>query len=145
MIGLIMSDNFLQMFIFWEMVGMCSYSLISFWYKRPESVRAGTKVFLMTRIGDISLLAAIGLIYAGLGSFSFRYTIANIGSLDLPIVAAIAFLTLGGAMEAPTSVSALLHAATMVKAGIYLIARLVLILGPLAFELNMFLPMVAWI
>lgn len=161
MIGLVVSDNFLQMFIFWEMVGLCSYSLISFWYKRPESVRAGTKVFLMTRIGDISLLAAIGLIYAGLGSFSFRYTIANIGSLDLPIVAAIAFLTLGGAiaksaqlplhtwlysaMEAPTSVSALLHAATMVKAGIYLIARLVLILGPLAFELNMFLPMVAWI
>jgi NADH-quinone oxidoreductase subunit L len=161
MIGLVVSDNFLQMFIFWEMVGLCSYSLISFWYKRPESVRAGTKVFLMTRIGDISLLAAIGLIYAGLGSFSFRYTIANIGSLDLPIVAAIAFLTLGGAiaksaqlplhtwlysaMEAPTSVSALLHAATMVKAGIYLSARLVLILGPLAFELNMFLPMVAWI
>ena len=161
MIGLVVSDNFLQMFIFWEMVGMCSYSLISFWYKRPESVRAGTKVFLMTRIGDIALLAAIGLIYAGLGSFSFRYAIANIGSLEPQIVAAIAFLTLGGAiaksaqlplhtwlysaMEAPTTVSALLHAATMVKAGIYLIARLILILGPLAFEINMWLPTVAWI
>jgi NADH-quinone oxidoreductase subunit L len=161
MIGLVVSDNFLQMFIFWEMVGLCSYSLISFWYKRPESVRAGAKVFLMTRIGDICLLAAIGILYASLGSFSFRYTIANIGTIPLPTLTAVAFLALGGAiaksaqlpmhtwlysaMEAPTSVSALLHAATMVKAGIYLIARLILILGPLAFSLPMWLPTVAWI
>ena len=115
----------------------------------------------MTRIGDVSLLGAIGLIYAYLGSFSFRYTIENITSIPLPILTAIAFLTLGGAiaksaqlplhtwlysaMEAPTSVSALLHAATMVKAGIYLIARLILILGPLAFTIPMWLPVVAWI
>jgi len=161
MIGLVLSDNFLQLFIFWEMVGLCSYSLISFWYKRPESVRAGTKVFLMTRIGDISLLAAIGLLYTSLGSFSFRYTIANISAIPIPILTAIAFLTLGGAiaksaqlpmhtwlysaMEAPTSVSALLHAATMVKAGIYLIARLILVLGALSFSLPMWLPTVAWI
>ncbi len=161
MIGLVISDNFLQMFIFWEMVGLCSYSLISFWYKRPESIRAGAKVFLMTRIGDISLLGAIGLLYASLGSFSFRYAIANIGTIPIPILTAVAFLTLGGAiaksaqlpmhtwlysaMEAPTSVSALLHAATMVKAGIYLIARLILILGPLAFSLPMWLPSVAWV
>jgi NADH-quinone oxidoreductase subunit L len=161
MIGLVISDNFLQMFIFWEMVGLCSYALISFWYKRPESVRAGAKVFLMTRIGDVSLLGAIGLLYASLGSFSFRYTIANIGTIPVPTLTAVAFLTLGGAiaksaqlplhtwlysaMEAPTSVSALLHAATMVKAGIYLIARLILILGPLAFSLPMWLPTVAWV
>jgi NADH-quinone oxidoreductase subunit L len=161
MIGLVVSDNFLQMFIFWEMVGLCSYSLISFWYKRPESIRAGAKVFLMTRIGDISLLGAIGILYASLGSFSFRYAIANIGTIPIPTLTAVAFLTLGGAiaksaqlpmhtwlysaMEAPTSVSALLHAATMVKAGIYLIARLLLILGPLAFSLPMWLPSVAWV
>ena len=161
MIGLVVSDNFLQMFIFWEMVGLCSYSLISFWYKRPESVRAGAKVFLMTRIGDIALLGAIGLIYANLGTFSFAETITRIGGLDPMVVAAIAFLTLGGAiaksaqlplhtwlysaMEAPTSVSALLHAATMVKAGVYLIARLILILGPLAFTIPLWLPTVAWI
>jgi len=161
MIGLVISDNFLQMFIFWEMVGLCSYSLISFWYKRPESIRAGAKVFLMTRIGDISLLGAIGILYASLGSFSFRYIIANIGTIPIPALTAVAFLTLGGAiaksaqlplhtwlysaMEAPTSVSALLHAATMVKAGIYLIARLILILGPLAFSLPMWLPSVAWV
>jgi NADH-quinone oxidoreductase subunit L len=161
MIGLVISDNFLQMFIFWEMVGLCSYSLISFWYKRPESIRAGAKVFLMTRIGDISLLGAIGILYASLGSFSFRYIIANIGTIPIHTLTVVAFLTLGGAiaksaqlplhtwlysaMEAPTSVSALLHAATMVKAGIYLIARLILILGPLAFSLPMWLPSVAWV
>ncbi len=161
MIGLVVSDNFLQMFIFWEMVGLCSYSLISFWYKRPETVRAGAKVFLMTRIGDISLLGAIGILYTSLGSFSFRYTIANIGTIPIPTLTTVAFLTLGGAiaksaqlpmhtwlysaMEAPTSISALLHAATMVKAGIYLIARLILILGPLAVSLPMWLPSVAWI
>jgi NADH-quinone oxidoreductase subunit L len=159
MIGLVISDNFLQMFIFWEMVGLCSYALISFWYKRPESVRAGVKVFLMTRIGDISLLGAIGILYASLGSFSFRYTIANIETIPIPILTAVAFLALGGAiaksaqlplhtwlysaMEAPTSVSAILHAATMVKAGIYLIARVILILGPLAFSLPLWLPSVA--
>jgi NADH-quinone oxidoreductase subunit L len=161
MIGLVIADNFLQMFIFWEMVGLCSYSLISFWYKRPESVRAGAKVFLMTRIGDASLLGAIGLLYASLGSFSFSYTIQNIASIRPEILAAIAFLTLGGAiaksaqlplhtwlysaMEAPTSVSALLHAATMVKAGVYLIARLILILGPLAVTIPLWLPSIAWI
>jgi NADH-quinone oxidoreductase subunit L len=161
MIGLVIADNFLQLFIFWEMVGLCSYSLISFWYKRPESVRAGAKVFLMTRIGDVSLLAAIGLIYANLGTFSFTETITSIGTIPEPTLAAIAFLTLGGAiaksaqlplhtwlysaMEAPTSVSALLHAATMVKAGVYLVARFIFILGPLVVLLPLWLPTVAWI
>jgi NADH-quinone oxidoreductase subunit L len=61
MIGLVISDNLLQLFIFWEMVGLCSYALISFWYKKPESIHSGVKVFIMTRIGDICLLAAIGI------------------------------------------------------------------------------------
>jgi NADH-quinone oxidoreductase subunit L len=159
MIGLVVSDNFLQLFIFWEMVGLCSYSLISFWYKRPEAIRAGAKVFLMTRIGDICLLGAIGILFVSLGSFSFRYAIANIGNIPLQNLAAIAFLTLGGAiaksaqlplhtwlygaMEAPTSVSALLHAATMVKAGIYLIARFIFIVGPLVATIPYWLPTVA--
>ena len=164
MTGLVISDNFLQMFIFWEMVGLCSYSLISFWYKRPESVRAGAKVFLMTRIGDISLLAAIGILYASLGTFSFHGTIAAIqnGALSSPTIVVVAFLILGGAiaksaqlplhtwlysaMEAPTSVSALLHAATMVKAGIYLIARFILIAAPMIVALQpLWLPTVAWV
>jgi NADH-quinone oxidoreductase subunit L len=156
MIGLVISDNLLQMFIFWEMVGLCSYALIAFWYKRPESINAGVKVFIMTRIGDISLLAAIGLLYAGpmiggqaIGSFGFRdiiaalTTAANAGTLNINLMVVVAFLVFGGAiaksaqlplftwlysaMEAPTSVSALLHAATMVKAGVYLLARFILI------------------
>jgi NADH-quinone oxidoreductase subunit L len=164
MIGLVVSDNFLQMFVFWEMVGLCSYSLISFWHKRPESVRAGTKVFLMTRIGDVSLLAAIGVLYASLGTFSFHSTITAIqsGALSSPTIVVVAFLVLGGAiaksaqlplftwlysaMEAPTSVSALLHAATMVKAGIYLIARFILIAAPMIVALQpLWLPTVAWV
>jgi len=159
--GLVISDNFLQMFIFWEMVGLCSYSLISFWYKRPESVHSGVKVFIMTRIGDICLLAAIGLLYTSLGSFSFRYAMDNIASIPPSYLTAIAFLVLGGAiaksaqlplftwlygaMEAPTSVSALLHAATMVKAGVYLIARFIFIIGPLAATIPYWLPTVAWV
>jgi NADH-quinone oxidoreductase subunit L len=161
MIGLVISDNLIQMFIFWEMVGLCSYALISFWYKRPESVRAGAKVFIMTRIGDVALLGAIALFYASLGTFSFREIILNIGNVPIPTLTIIAFLTLGGAiaksaqlplhtwlysaMEAPTSVSALLHAATMVKAGVYLVARFILIIGPLAALLPYWLPTVAWI
>ena len=149
MIGLVISDNMLQMFIFWEMVGLCSYALISFWYKRPESVNAGGKAFIMTRIGDICLLAAIGILFMAFGTFSFRGIIGNLqsaataGTLDMGLMVIVAFLVLGGAiaksaqlplftwlysaMEAPTSISALLHAATMVKAGIYLLSRFILI------------------
>ncbi len=164
MIGLVVSDNFLQMFIFWEMVGLCSYALISFWHHRPESVKAGVKVFIMTRIGDIMLLGAIGLIFATIGTFSFHGTIDAIqkGLMPEATLVAVAFLVLGGAvaksaqlplftwlysaMEAPTSVSALLHAATMVKAGIYLIARFILIAAPMMAVLEpLWLPTVAWI
>jgi NADH-quinone oxidoreductase subunit L len=161
MIGLVMSDNFLQMFVFWEMVGLCSYSLVSFWYKRTEAVRAGRKVFLITRVGDVCLLGAIALLYASLGSFSFSYTMAHIGEVPLSTLTAIAFLMLGGAvaksaqlplhtwlysaMEAPTSVSALLHGATMVKAGVYLIARLFTLFGLLTLSIPMWLSSVAWI
>ena len=146
MIGLIMSDNFLQMFIFWEMVGMCSYSLVSFWYKRPEAVSAAIKIFLMTRVGDICLLAAISLLYVNLGSFSFSYIMTHMGSVSLQTSTVVAFLILGAAvaksaqlpmhtwlysaMQAPTSISALLHGATMVKAGVYLVARLFVLFGP---------------
>jgi NADH-quinone oxidoreductase subunit L len=171
MIGLVVSDNFLQMFIFWEMVGMCSYALISFWNNRPESVKSGNKVFLMTRIGDVLLLGAIGVLFATFGTFSFHGTISGItnalaaGTLNMPLMVTVAFLVLGGAiaksaqlplftwlysaMEAPTSVSALLHAATMVKAGIYLVARFILIAAsaaPLILALQqLWLPTVAWI
>jgi NADH-quinone oxidoreductase subunit L len=171
MIGLVISDNLLQMFIFWEMVGLCSYALISFWFKKPESVHAGNKVFIMTRIGDISLLAAIGILYMTFGTFSFQTIISSMqtsaaaGTLNLGLMVVVFFLVLGGAiaksaqlpfftwlysaMEAPTSVSALLHAATMVKAGIYLLARFILIAAaaaPVMVALQpLWLPTVTWL
>jgi len=161
MIGLVMADNFLQMFIFWEIIGLCSYSLVSFWYKRPEAVRAGIKVFLTTRVGDVCFLAAIVLLYINLGSFSFSYIIDHIGSLQTSTLTAVAYLILVGAiaksaqlplhtwlytaMEAPTSVSALLHGATMVKAGVYLIARFFTLVGPLITLIPFWLPTLAWI
>jgi NADH-quinone oxidoreductase subunit L len=171
MIGLVISDNMLQMFIFWEMVGLCSYALISFWYKKPESIRAGVKVFIMTRIGDIALLAAIGILYLMFNTFSFQGVISGIQTsaaaqtLNTELLVVVAFLVLGGAiaksaqlplftwlysaMEAPTSVSALLHAATMVKAGIYLLSRFILIFAAapaLIIALQpLWFPTVAWI
>ncbi|MDR0797765.1 MAG: NADH-quinone oxidoreductase subunit L [Nitrososphaerota archaeon] len=167
MIGLVLSDNMLQMFIFWEMVGLCSYTLISFWYKKPESIRSGVKVFMMTRIGDVCLLAAIGLLYYMFATFSFRGIIDGIqlGAFNMNMMIIVAFLVLGGAiaksaqfplftwlygaMEAPTSVSALLHAATMVKAGVYLLSRFILIfsIAPVLIEqlMPLWFPTIAWI
>jgi NADH-quinone oxidoreductase subunit L len=167
MIGLVLADNMLQMFIFWEMVGLCSYALISFWYKKPESIRAGVKVFIMTRIGDACLLGAIGLLYYMFNTLSFRGIITGIQTVpfDTNLMIVVAFLVLGGAvaksaqlplftwlysaMEAPTSVSALLHAATMVKAGIYLLARFILIfsVAPALIEalIPAWFPTIAWI
>ena len=167
MIGLVLADNMLQMFIFWEMVGLCSYALISFWYKKPESIRAGVKVFIMTRIGDIALLAAIGILFLMFGTLSFRGVIAGIqaGGFNMDYMVIVAFLVLGGAiaksaqlplftwlysaMEAPTSVSALLHAATMVKAGVYLLARFILIFSVAPTLISalqpLWFPVIAWI
>ncbi|MEM3941852.1 MAG: proton-conducting transporter membrane subunit [Candidatus Bathyarchaeia archaeon] len=161
MTGLVLSDNFLQFFIFWEMVGLCSYSLVSFWYKRPESVRSGAKVLLMTRIGDICLLAGICLLYAYIGSFSFHKIAQDISVIPSSVLMTVALLILGGAiaksaqlplhtwlysaMEAPTSVSALLHSATMVKAGVYLLARFTLLLGPSAATISTWFLIIQWV
>ena len=171
MIGLVISDNLLQMFIFWEMVGLCSYALISFWYKKPESIHSGVKVFMMTRIGDIALLAAIGIMFFMFGTFSFHGIITGIETaaaaqtLDTGMLTIAAFLVLGGAisksaqfplftwlysaMEAPTSVSALLHAATMVKAGIFLLARFIVIFSVAPILMNAlqvaWFPTIAWV
>jgi NADH-quinone oxidoreductase subunit L len=91
MIALVMADNFFQMFVFWEVIGLCSYSLVSFWHRRPEAVKAGVRVFIITRVGDICLLAAILLLYASLGSFSFTYTMVHIAEVQMPTLTAVAF------------------------------------------------------
>jgi len=139
--GLVMANNFLQLFIFWEIVGLCSYALIGFWYKKDSASRAGIKAFLVTKTGDIMLLVGIFILFTTTGSFSFLDSkqAVEAGRIALPLLAAVSVLIFGGAigksaqfplqiwlpdaMEGPTTVSALIHAATMVKAGVYLTAR----------------------
>ena len=140
MLILVMGSNYLVMFIGWEGVGLCSYLLIGFWFKNHEYNNAAKKAFIMNRIGDLALLAALFLIYINFNSleFSVVFNHANLnGSLTaLPWITLLLFIGATGksaqiplftwlpdAMAGPTPVSALIHAATMVTAGIYMIAR----------------------
>ncbi len=141
MLGLVMANNLLQMYMFWETVGLCSYALIGFWYTRPDAAKAGMKAFIVTRIGDIFLLLGILLLYLNTGTFDFleiRHLIAT-GQVSVPMLAVSVLMLIGAigksaqvplhvwlpnAMEGPTPASALIHGATMVKAGIYLVARI---------------------
>lgn len=141
MLGLVMSANLLQIYIFWELVGVCSFLLVGFWYMKPEAKKAAKKAFIVTRIGDIGLFIAICLIFWRVGSFevdALRRAVAQ-GQLEagwLTLVALLIFVGAVGksgqfplhtwlpdAMEGPTPVSALIHAATMVAAGVYLVAN----------------------
>ncbi len=141
MIGLVLADSLLFMFVFWELVGLCSYLLIGFWFHRPAAANAAKKAFIVTRLGDFGFLAAILLLYQNTGTFD----IAELHSLAITGVLAGTTLTwaaigifsgavgksaqfplhvwLPDAMEGPTPVSALIHAATMVAAGVFLVAR----------------------
>ncbi len=145
MLGLVMAGNLLQMFIFWEVVGLCSYALIGFWNKLDENVHAGTKAFIVTHAGDVALLAAILIIYYYARTFdldvlmhtnNWIVALAGVGLLTtVPILAFIGAVGksaqvplqvwLPEAMAGPTTVSALIHAATMVNAGVFLVARFV--------------------
>ncbi|MGC8658222.1 MAG: NADH-quinone oxidoreductase subunit L [Desulfomonilaceae bacterium] len=143
MLILALSDNLLMLYLGWEGVGLCSFLLIGFWYKEPANVRAATKAFVMTRIGDTSMALGLFLLFNNLGTLQIQELAIRasqhwtVGS-TLPTLAAA--LLLGGAlgksaqlplqtwlpdaMAGPTPVSALIHAATMVTAGVYLIARM---------------------
>ena len=139
MFGLVASNNFLQLFIFWELVGLCSYLLIGFWYKKPEAARAAVKAFWVTKFGDVGMLIGIILLWEQTESFQYRTIFELAGSLDpgfLTLVTILIYLGAMGksaqfplhvwlpdAMEGPTPVSALIHAATMVAAGVYLVVR----------------------
>jgi len=184
---IVLSDNFLQLFFGWEGVGLASYALIGFWYsdKKKDYVgteghtalgvlqyysptHAGIKAFIMTKVGDIMMLAGMFLIFAFAGTFGFRELTENtswatsMSAQGLLVPAAV--LLFGGAigksaqfplnewlleaMTGPTAVSALIHAATMVKAGVFLVARL----GPLFFALaavgismDQFFEIIAWV
>ncbi len=137
MLGLVLADNLVMFYIFWEGVGVCSYLLISFWFERPAAAKAGLKAFLTTRVGDTGLLIGILLLIFGAHVSSFK-EVAALSSPEtlLSIAALLVFLGAVGksaqfplhvwlpdAMEGPTAVSALIHAATMVAAGVYLVAR----------------------
>jgi NADH-quinone oxidoreductase subunit L len=141
MLGLILADSLLFMFVFWELVGLCSYLLIGFWFHRPSAANAAKKAFIVTRLGDFGFLAGILLLYKTTGTFDIAelYTLAITGALAgatltwaaIGIFAGAAgksaqfplHVWLPDAMEGPTPVSALIHAATMVAAGVFLVAR----------------------
>nr|YP_010295808.1 NADH-plastoquinone oxidoreductase subunit 5 [Syringa villosa]QSZ78140.1 NADH dehydrogenase subunit 5 [Syringa komarowii subsp. reflexa]UMB49734.1 NADH-plastoquinone oxidoreductase subunit 5 [Syringa villosa] len=146
MLGLVTSSNLIQIYIFWELVGMCSYLLIGFWFTRPLAANACQKAFVTNRVGDFGLLLGILGFYWITGSFEFRdlFEILNnviykneFNSSFVTLCAALLFtgavaksaqfplhVWLPDAMEGPTPISALIHAATMVAAGIFLVARL---------------------
>jgi NADH-quinone oxidoreductase subunit L len=154
MLGVVLSDNILQFFISWELVGLCSFLLIGFWYHKPSAAAAAKKAFLVTRVGDVLFLAGIVLLYVNLnvlinkglftpehGNFilQFKTMFEAAKLIDPTQLTFITLLFFGGAvgksgqfplhgwlpdaMEGPTTVSALIHAATMVTAGVYLVAR----------------------
>jgi NADH-quinone oxidoreductase subunit L len=138
MTGLVLSSSLLEMFVFWEAVGLCSYLLIGLMYKNPEAGKAADKAFLVTRIGDVALLAGILLLFHATGSFDLSVIMGS--SIPQSLLSLVAVLTVIGilakaaqfpfhiwlpdAMEGPIPVSALLHSATMVQAGVYLAARM---------------------
>ncbi|MBE9482468.1 MAG: NADH-quinone oxidoreductase subunit L, partial [Chloroflexi bacterium] len=141
MLGVVLSDSLIMLFVFWEMVGLCSYLLIGFWFHKPSAANAAKKAFIVTRFGDFGFLAAILLLYANTGTFDIAglQSLAVSGALAGTVLtwAAIGIFSgavgksaqfplhvwLPDAMEGPTPVSALIHAATMVAAGVFLVAR----------------------
>lgn len=139
MAGLVLSGNLLFMFFFWEITALCSYALISFYNDDPKAVAGGIKALVMTQVGGVGLLAGALITYAALGSYQISDLIAHTGDIPAGLLSLTAFgfliaaaaksaqfpfhTWLPDAMEAPTPISALIHAATMVNAGVYLLAR----------------------
>jgi NADH-quinone oxidoreductase subunit L len=141
MMGLVLAPTFVQLFICWELVGLCSYLLIGYWYQRASAARAAVKAFWTTKLGDVGLLIGIVLLWQQSGTFDFTDLRGLVESGTLP-AAGLSVITFGiylgaagksaqfplhiwlpDAMEGPTPVSALIHAATMVTAGVYLLHR----------------------
>ena len=141
MLGLVLAPNFIQLYIFWELVGVCSYLLVGHWFEKPSARDAAQKAFIVTRIGDAALFIGIIIFWATTGSVAFEdiSQAAQAGFIGGSLFTAAVVLVFVGAigksaqfplhvwlpdaMEGPTPVSALIHAATMVAAGVYLVAR----------------------
>nr|YP_009493395.1 NdhF [Banisteriopsis caapi]AWM97667.1 NdhF [Banisteriopsis caapi] len=159
MLGLVTSSNLIQIYVFWELVGMCSYLLIGFWFTRPLASNACQKAFVTNRVGDFGLLLGILGLYWITGSFEFRdlFEISNnliykneVHFLFLTLCSFLLFsgaiaksaqfplhVWLPDAMEGPTPISALIHAATMVAAGIFLVARLLPLFVVIPYIMNL--------
>lgn len=155
MLLLVMGANYLVMFIGWEGVGLCSFLLIGFWFKNQEYNKAANKAFIMNRIGDLGMLLGIILIFMNTGSIQYLEVFSKATSIDSGVITTITILLFIGAMgksaqiplytwlpdamAGPTPVSALIHAATMVTAGVYMIARnnLLYALSPATLEFVM--------
>ena len=139
MLLLVLADNYLGLYVGWEGVGLASYLLIGFWYHKPSAATAAKKAFVVNRVGDIGLAIAMMVMFATFGTISFAGVFGATGSASEGVLTALGLLLLlaacgksaqvplqswlGDAMEGPTPVSALIHAATMVTAGVYLIVR----------------------
>jgi NADH-quinone oxidoreductase subunit L len=142
MLLLVLADNFLLLFVGWELVGLCSYLLIGFWFTRPSAAAAAKKAFIVNRVGDFGFMIGLFLIFAAFGTFNYSEVFAQAstvlaygGALALAITLLLfigatgksaqipLYVWLPDAMEGPTPVSALIHAATMVTAGVYMVAR----------------------
>ena len=157
MLILVMADNLLLLYLGWEGVGLCSYLLIGFWYETPANTRAANKAFYLTRIGDTAMAIGLFLLFRELGTLNIPEILAAAPdrfATASPIVTTIALLLLSGgigksaqlplqtwlpdAMAGPSPVSALIHAATMVTAGVYLIARMHVVfqLSPIAMDVT---------
>jgi NADH-quinone oxidoreductase subunit L len=155
MLTLVLADNYLLMFVGWEGVGLCSYLLIGFWYTRPAAAEAGKKAFIVNRIGDFGFILGLLVLFSAGGSLDYERLFAAaphlfaVGSATVTAATLLMFLGATGksaqiplytwlpdAMEGPTPVSALIHAATMVTAGVYMVARsnLLYTLAPLSLE-----------
>jgi NADH-quinone oxidoreductase subunit L len=148
MLGIVLCDNLLALYIFWELVGLSSYLLIGHWFEKKSAQEAAKKAFITTRIGDVGMFIGIMIVYAKIGSFQyddlFRAVADGALSGSLLTAAGIALffgavgksaqfplhVWLPDAMEGPTPVSALIHAATMVAAGVYMVGRLFLVFSP---------------
>ncbi|MGH8708502.1 MAG: NADH-quinone oxidoreductase subunit L, partial [Burkholderiales bacterium] len=139
MLMLVMANNFLQLFFGWEAVGLVSYLLIGFWYTRPTAIHANLKAFLVNRVGDFGFLLGIALVLAHFGSLDYQTVFAGAPGAAAPMTLICILLFVGAmgksaqfplhvwlpdSMEGPTPISALIHAATMVTAGIFMVARM---------------------
>src|SRR6059036_1386622 len=159
MLGLVLSPSFIQMFVFWELVGLCSYLLIGYWYERPSAARAAVKAFWITKLGDVGFILGIVLLWGATGTFEFSelFELARSGQIPLAGLSLTMFLIYLGAvgksaqfplhvwlpdaMEGPTPVSALIHAATMVTAGVFMVTRTM----PLFELVPGVLTLIAWV